>query len=164
MIYPYDLLFLKNLGNSYSKYGLAFAIFTVSSAVVSQWIAPCLDRHGILLLACSSLGMMVAMLAFPWVSSYGWVLVLQLLMGTCSAMQKMSERLLLADSTLPGTRGPIIGSYHFWTSVASGFAVVIGGYAIDWLTINVLFYTSALLYAWSAWVVWRIRKRDDATQ
>jgi len=40
MIYPYYLLFLKNLGNSYSKYGLAFAVFTISSAAVSQWLAP----------------------------------------------------------------------------------------------------------------------------
>ncbi|MCK9906348.1 hypothetical protein MXD63_40960, partial [Frankia sp. Cpl3] len=96
------------------------------------------------MLAASSLGMMVAMLSFPWVSSYVWVLVLQLLMGTCNAMQKMSERMLLADNTVPGARGPIIGSYHFWTSVASGFAVILGGYLIDWLTINFLFYTSAM--------------------
>ncbi|MCK9911474.1 hypothetical protein MXD81_20140, partial [Microbacteriaceae bacterium K1510] len=61
------------------------------------------------MLAASSLGMMVAMLSFPWVSSYVWVLVLQLLMGTCNAMQKMSERMLLADNTVPGARGPIIG-------------------------------------------------------
>lgn len=158
MIYPYYLLFLKNIGNSYSKYGLAFAVFTISSAAISQWLAPRLDRHGLQILVLSSLGMMVAMLAFPWVSSYAWVLVLQFVMGTCSAMQKMSERLLLADNTERGARGAIIGSYHFWTSVASGFAVILGGYLIDWLTINALFYTSALLYGISAWSGWRTRK------
>lgn len=163
MIYPYYLLFLKNLGNSYSKYGLAFAVFTISSALVSQWLGPRLDRSSTTLLIASSIGMMGAMIAFPWVMSYGWVLILQLLMGTCNAMQKMSERQLLADYTQPGKRGIAIGSYHFWTTVASGLAVVLGGYLIDWLTINVLFYISALLYGASAWAVWRMRKREAKT-
>ncbi|MFF2155389.1 MFS transporter [Paenibacillus chitinolyticus] len=157
MIYPYYLLFLKNLGNSYSKYGLAFAVFTVSSAAVSRYLGPRLDRFGREILALSSLGMMASMLAFPWVGSYVWVLVLQAGMGICSAMQRMSERLLLADYTDRGARGPALGNYHFWTSVSSGFAVLAGGYLIDWLTIDVLFYLSALLYAASAWMVWRLR-------
>jgi MFS family permease len=157
MIYPYYLLFLKNLGNSYSKYGLAFAVFTISSAMASQWLGRRLDRLGPRVLVWSSLGMTAAMLAFPWVTSYFWVIALQLLMGICSSMQKMGERLLLADGSEPGARGPVIGNYQFWTSIASGFAVILGGYLIDWLTINVLFYTSALLYAVSAWVVWRQR-------
>jgi MFS family permease len=161
MIYPYYLLFLKNLGNSYSKYGLAFAVFTISSALVSQWIAPRLDRYSRQILVISSLGMMAAMLAFPWALTYTWVLVLQFVMGTCSAMQKMSERLLIADNTEAGSRGTMIGSYHFWTSVASGFAVILGGYLIDWLTIDALFYTSALLYGISAWAIWRTRTREN---
>ncbi|GLX66037.1 MFS transporter [Paenibacillus glycanilyticus] len=160
MIYPYYLLFLKNLGNSYSKYGLAFAVFTISSALVSQWLAPRLDRYSQRMLIASSMGMMAAMLAFPWVMSYSVVLLLQLLMGICNAMQKMSERQLLADYTIPGGRGAAIGNYHFWTTVASGIAVVLGGYLIDWLTINVLFYFSALVYAASAWAVWRMQKAD----
>lgn len=159
MIYPYYLLFLKNLGNSYSKYGLAFAVFTVSSAAVSQWLAPKVDRYSVQMLMVSSWGMMVAMLAFPWVVSYTWVLILQLVMGVCNAMQKMSERVVLADYTEQGARGPAIGSYHFWTSVASGFAVIVGGYVIDWLTINALFYLSALLYGVSGWGIARHRKR-----
>ncbi|MNZ69021.1 Major Facilitator Superfamily protein [compost metagenome] len=160
MIYPYYLLFLKNLGNSFSKYGLAFAVFTISSAAVSQWIAPRLDRHGLRILVISAAGMMGAMLAFPWTNSYLMVLVLQFIMGTCSAMQKMSERLLLADFTERGSRGGVIGSYHFWTSAASGFAVIIGGMLIDWLTINVLFYLSALLYGVSAGTVWRMSRNS----
>ncbi|WP_053372243.1 MFS transporter [Paenibacillus sp. FJAT-27812] len=161
MIYPYYLLFLKNLGNSFSKYGLAFAVFTISSAAVSQWLAPRLDKHGAAILVLSSVGMMGAMLAFPWTVSYGWVLVLQLVMGICNAMQKMSERLLLADYTEAGARGPAIGSFHFWTSVASGFAVIVGGYLIDWLTINILFYLSAFLYGLSAWTIWRMSGKVD---
>jgi MFS family permease len=159
MVYPYYLLFLKNLGNSYSKYGLAFAVFTISSAAVSQWIAPRLDRYGLHILAWSALGMMAAMVAFPSVSSYSMVLFLQFVMGSCGAMQKMSERLLLADQTEPGARGGSIGAYHFWTSVSSGFAVILGGYIIDWLTINALFYLSAVLYAVSACVIWRKANR-----
>lgn len=158
MIYPYYLLFLKNLGNSYSKYGLAFAVFTISSALVSQWIAPRLDRFALSILAISSTGMMLVMLLFPWVSSYVWVLVLQWIMGSCNALQRTSEKVLLADYTEKGARGETVGAYHFWTSIASGFAVLLGGFLIDWLTINALFYGSALLYGVSAWFVWRHRK------
>ncbi|WP_159885196.1 MFS transporter [Paenibacillus puerhi] len=155
MVYPYYLLFLKNLGNSYSKYGLAFAVFTISSAAVSSWLGGRLDRYGQRLLLTGSLGMMLVMLAFPWVQSFIWVLVLQVAMGACSAMQKMSERLLLADITEKGARGGAIGAHQFWTSAASGFAVILGGYLMDWLTIDALFYTSALLYGISAWMIRR---------
>ncbi|WP_282941098.1 MFS transporter [Paenibacillus sp. RC67] len=157
MIYPYYLLFLKNLGNSYSKYGLAFAVFTISSALVSQWIAPRLDRHALAILMVSSIGMMAVMLLFPWVTSYVWVLLLQWVMGSCNALQKTSEKVLLADFTEKGARGRTVGSYHFWTSIASGFAVLAGGFLIDWLTMNALFYGSALLYGVSAWIVWKRR-------
>lgn len=149
-IYPYYLLFLKNLGNSYSKYGLAFAVFTVSSAAVSHWLGARIDQRGKALLALSSLGMMSAMLVFPWTESYLAVLGLQLLMGVCNAMARMSERVLLADLTRQGQRGPQMASFHFWTTAGSGFAVLHGGVLIDWLTIDVLFYASALLYGISA--------------
>ncbi|WP_063510445.1 hypothetical protein [Paenibacillus gorillae] len=80
-------------------------------------------------------------------------------------MQKMSERVLLADLTEPGARGGTISSYHFWTTIASGFAVIIGGYVIDWLTINALFYASALLYGVSALVMHRsVRKSQSLTE
>lgn len=157
MVYPYYLLFLKNLGNSFSKYGLAFAVFTISSAAVSQLLGPYLDRFGRQFLIISSIGMTAVMLVFPWVGSYGLVLTLQLLMGICNAMQKMSERLLLAEYTEEGRRGGPIGTYHFWTSVASGFAVILGGYLIDWLTMNALFYLSAVLYGVSAYLIWSKR-------
>lgn len=159
MIYPYYLLFLKNLGNSYSKYGLAFAVFTISSAAFAQFIAPRLDRFGRRWLIASSLGMMLCMLLFPWIGSYIWVLALQIVMGACNAMQRMSERVLLADGTEIGARGAAIGSYHFWTSAATGFAVLLGGFLIDWLTINALFYLSGILYGVSAWMIARHRPR-----
>lgn len=164
MVYPYYLLFLKNLGNSYSKYGLAFAVFIICSAAFSQWLAPRLDRWGRQALLVGALGMAASMLAFPFVASYGWVLLLQAVMGCCNAMQRMGERLALADQTERGARGGAIGSYHFWTSAASGFAVLAGGYLIDWLTINALFYTSAVLYAVCGWMVWKASKAADCNK
>lgn len=153
-IYPYYLLFLKNLGNSYAKYGLAFAVFTISSAAVSQLLSRYVDRHAMRLIMGSSLGLMASMLCFPWVSSYSYVIVLQLVMGMCNAMQRMSEKALLADETVAGQRGKPIGDYHFWTTAASGGAILAAGYVIDYLTINVLFYISALLYGISALMIW----------
>nr|WP_246628126.1 MFS transporter [Paenibacillus oenotherae] len=156
-IYPYYLLFLKNLGNSYTKYGLAFAVFTISSAVASQLLSRYVDRHARGLLLGSSLGLMAAMLCFPWVMSYSVVIALQIVMGVCNAMQRMGEKVLLADKTEAGQRGKPIGDYHFWTTAASGGAILAAGYVIDYLTINVLFYVSALLYGISAVLIWRRR-------
>jgi MFS family permease len=131
----------------------AFAVFTMSSAITAQVLAKRLDNRAHEILIFSSIGMMIAMFAFPWVFHFAWVIVLQLLMGICNAMQKTSERVLLADHTIEGDRGKDIGTYHFWTSIASGFAVMVGGYLIDWLTIDVLFYMSAFLYGISAWMI-----------
>lgn len=156
-IYPYYLLFLKNLGNSYSKYGLAFAVFTISSAAVSQLLSRYVDRYASKLMLGSSLGLMATMLCFPWVMTYSLVIALQLVMGVCSAMQRMSEKALLADETEAGRRGGPIGDYHFWTTAASACAILAAGYVIDFLTINVLFYVSALLYGLSALLIWRSR-------
>lgn len=161
MIYPYYLLFLKNLGNSYSKYGLAFAVFTISSALASLWLGKRLDQQGTRWLAVSSLGMMIVMLLYPWTASYAVVLTLQLAMGICNAMQRMSEKLLLANFSEEGKRGPVFANYHYWTSIASGIAVILGGVLIDWLTIDLLFYGSAALYGASAWVIWRMSRRES---
>ena len=155
MIYPYYLLFLKNLGNSFSKYGLAFAVFTLSSAAASQLFARYLDERGKQLMLASAAGMMIAMLLFPWGPSYGWVILLQLFMGVCNAMQRMSEKSLIADGTIPGDRGSAIGNYHFWTTAASAGAIIAGGYLIDFLTINALFYASAFVYGCCALAIWR---------
>nr|WP_202113290.1 MFS transporter [Paenibacillus sp. MMS18-CY102] len=154
-IYPFYLLFLKNLGNSYAKYGLAFAVFTISSAAASQLLSRYVDRHAARLMMVSSLGLMAAMLYFPWVASYSVVIALQIIMGVCNAMQRMGEKALLADETQAGQRGKPLGDYHFWTTAASGGAILVAGYVIDYLTINVLFYVSALLYSISAFLSWR---------
>lgn len=159
-IYPYYLLFLKNLGNSYAKYGLAFAVFTISSAAASQLLLRYVDRHARRLMMVSSLGLMAAMLCFPWVMSYTIVIALQLVMGACNAMQRMGEKALLADETEAGHRGKPIGDYHFWTTAASGGAILAAGYVIDYLTINVLFYVSALLYGISALLTGRRLARN----
>ncbi len=107
-----------------------------------------------------SLGLTAAMLCFPWVMSYMAVLVLQIVMGMCNAMQRMSEKALLADETEAGNRGRPIGDYHFWTTATSGGAILAAGYVIDYLTINVLFNVSALLYGISALLTWRRRMNE----
>ncbi|WP_246302834.1 hypothetical protein [Paenibacillus plantarum] len=86
IIYPYYLLFLKNLGSTYSAHGLAFAIFTISSAASAIWLGKLVDRSSKKLMASSSLGMMATILIFPWIPSYGFVLLLKAFMGVCNSM------------------------------------------------------------------------------
>ncbi|WP_158306243.1 hypothetical protein [Paenibacillus curdlanolyticus] len=46
-------------------------------------------------------------------------------------MQRMDEMALLADEAEAGQRCKPIGDYHFWTTAASGGAILVAGYVIQ---------------------------------
>ena len=66
-------------------------------------------------------------------------------MGGFSAFQKTSEKCLLADVTSCDKRGTKIGHYHAWTTLFSGFAVIIAGYLVDLFTLDIIFYAGSFI-------------------
>ncbi|MFK4998303.1 hypothetical protein ACI2OX_16235 [Bacillus sp. N9] len=46
---------------------------------------------------------------------------------------------MVADFTQGGSRGAAIGRYHFWTSIFSAIAIMIGGFMIDLFTLDLIF-------------------------
>ncbi|WP_046176063.1 MFS transporter [Domibacillus indicus] len=156
MIFPFYVLLLRNVGDSYSQFGWAYGLFALASAVSYPLIGKWADRFGDKkLLLFYSLAMAALLLFFPLVTAVWQVYVLQIMMGILGAVQKNTEKAALARSTDKKHAGSDMGRYHFWTSVAAAASIIITGYLVDFLTIAAIFYIASLLYAASGIIIWR---------
>lgn len=150
MIFPFYILLLKNVGNSYAQFGWAYGLFALTAAVCYPLIGKAADRIGdTTLLAVYSWGMAVILLFFPLAAEVWHVYILQVVMGVLGAVQKNSEKTVLARYVAKDTAGKQIGSYHIWTSIAAALAVIATGYLVDFLTIASIFYIASIAFAWS---------------
>ncbi len=162
MIFPYYVIFIKETGASFTQFGFAYALFSLSSALSHNFVGKMTDRFGkSIFLATSSWGTGLALIFFPSVTALYQVYVLQIIMGMFNAFQKTSEKALLADITDSGIRGKQIGRYHAWTTLFSGLAVIVAGYAIDLFTLDVIFYISSLFMLLSGFASLKIKQSYD---
>ena len=79
-------------------------------------------------------------------------------MGLLGAVQKNSEKTVLARTVQKETAGKEIGRYHIWTSVGAAVAVIGTGYLVDFLTIGSIFYFASLVFAWSGFYIMKLEK------
>lgn len=150
MIFPFYILLLKDVGNSYAQFGWAYGLFALTSAVSFPLIGKLADRMGDKrLLLVYSWGMAILLILFPLAYEIWHVYILQIAMGLLGAIQKNSEKTVLARTVKKETAGKEIGNYHVWTSVAAAIAIIATGYLVDFLTIGSIFYIASLLFAWS---------------
>ncbi len=157
LIFPFYILFIKNVGSSFAQFGLSYGLFGLSSALLHPVIgrfSPLIDHR--LFLLVNAWGMASVLLFFPHVGSIAQVYAIQLLLGMFGALQKHGEKIMIAEFTDGTERGMKIGNYHFWTSIYSAVAIIAGGYLADYLTIHFIFYMSSALYFGSGLVVMRI--------
>ncbi len=147
LIFPFYILFLKNVGTSFTEFGLSYGLFGLSSAFIYPLLGriPAKFENRYLLLA-NCWGMSLILLLFPHVKSLIQVLIVQVILGVFGALQKHGEKMLLADYTETTNRGQKIGNYHFWTALLSSFAIILAGVLADYFTINAIFYSSSVLY------------------
>jgi len=81
------------------------------------------------------------------VNSISHVYLIQIIMGILGALQKNTEKTILARQELALTTvGRAIGRYHFKTSLWSALGIIAAGYLIDFLTIGSLFYIISAVY------------------
>lgn len=157
MIFPFYVLLLKNVGNSYSQFGWAYGLFALTAALSYSVIGKFADRTGDQsLLVIYSWGMALLLLIFPLAYEIWHVYILQIVMGLLGAIQKNSEKTVLARTVNKETAGKEIGIYHIWTSVGAAFAVIVTGYLVDFLTIGSIFYLASILFAWSGFYIMKI--------
>ena len=159
LVFPFYIIFIREVGGGFSEFGLAYGIFMLSSAMVHRWVGRISDKFGRkVFLLINAWGTAVLFLLFPVVTSMWEVYVLQVLLGILGAMQKTSEKALIADFTEGISRGQQIGSYHFWVSIFSGFAVIAGGFLIDIFTVDIIFYLGSVVLFVSGLFIIRIEE------
>ena len=150
MIFPFYILLIRNVGDSYAQFGWAYGLFALTAALCYPLIGKYADHIGDkTFLAVYSWGMAILLLFFPLASEVWHVYILQVLMGVLGAVQKNSEKTVLARYVTKEIAGSQIGRYHFWTSVAAAVAVIATGYLVDFLTIASIFYIASAIFAWS---------------
>ncbi|HEX9815625.1 MAG TPA: MFS transporter, partial [Candidatus Thermoplasmatota archaeon] len=101
------------------------------------------------------------LLLFPMVTTLWQVYILQAVLGMFGAMQRTSEKALLADLTDAPQRGRAIGVYHGWVSMASALAVVLAGFLIDLFTLAIIFYIGSVVLLASGFAALMIRENRD---
>lgn len=161
MIFPFYILLLRNVGNSYSQFGWAYGLFALTAALSYPMIGRFSDKVGdklLLQVYCFSMGFLL--LLFPLVNQVWQVYVLQVLMGLLGALQKNTEKTALARKIDTNVAGREIGNYHLWTSVGAAIAIILTGYLVDFITIGSVFYLASIIYIISGIVI--SRKKSDA--
>lgn len=157
MIFPFYILMLKNAGTSYSQFGWAYGLFAFTAAISYPLIGRASDRVGDkALLRTYSWGMALLLLFFPLAAEIWHIYVLQILMGILGAVQKNSEKAVLARHVEKPTAGKQIGIYHTYTSIAAAVAVIGTGYLVDFLTIASIFYIASIAFAVSGFLVMKM--------
>jgi MFS family permease len=145
--FPFYLLFIQNLGSSFSSFGFAYGLFTLSSALSHRLIGKLADKSGGFgLLIIYAVGMSFLFLLIPSVTSIEMVYFLQVFLGVLGAVQKTSEKVVLSELPYDGGRGKMIGNYHFWTLLCSSFAVMGTGILLNYFTIYFIFYGCSFFF------------------
>ena len=160
IVFPFYIIFIKQIGANFTQFGIAYALFALSSAFVHILIGGFSDKFGRkIFLIINSWGVAILFLLFPIATNIYEVYVLQVILGIFGAMQKTSEKAIVADFTDGKERGKLIGRYHTWIAIFSAFAVIIGGYIIDLLTLEVIFYIGSLILFISGLLILRIKEK-----
>ncbi|SEN36783.1 MFS transporter [Paenibacillus sp. OV219] len=159
IVFPFYLIFVKEIGGDFTQYGIAYGLFTICSAYLNWWFGKSSDRYGRkLFLLLSAWGTAVLFLIFPLVTSIWQVYALQIAMGAFGAMQRTCEKAFLADMTEEGRRGEQIGRYHVSVSLFSGAAVIAGGFLIDLFTLDLMFYLGSVILFISGLMLLRVKR------
>ncbi|MGG1575976.1 MFS transporter [Fictibacillus sp. NRS-1165] len=159
--FPFYLLLLRNLGDSYSQFGWAYGLFALTSAIFHPLIGSWSDRFGDrALLLIYAWGMAVLMLLVPVLSETWHVYVIKILMGLLGAVQKTTEKTAISRHTEKNDTGKKVGHYHLWTSIWAALVIILTGYMVHFLTIGALFYLTSLLYLIGGFILWK-RPADD---
>jgi MFS family permease len=164
MVFPFYVIFIKEVGANFTQFGFSYALFAISSALTHNFVGGLTDRFGrSLFLAMSSWGTACALVFFPAVTEIYQVYILQIAMGLFGAFQKTAEKTLVADITDCNGRGRQIGRYHAWTTLFSGLAVIVAGYVIDLFTLDIIFYAGSFSMFISGFVALKIndKKHDN---
>lgn len=160
IVFPFYIIFIKKIGANFTEFGIAYALFAMSSAIFHKIIGKGSDKFGRkIFLLLNSWGVAILFLLFPIATSITQVYFLQIILGIFGAMQKTSEKAIVADFTDGKNRGKHIGVYHGWIAVFSSLAVIVGGYLIDLFSLEIIFYIGSVILFLSGLAILKIKEK-----
>ncbi|AOR97553.1 hypothetical protein Bsub01_03329 [Bacillus subtilis] len=93
LIFPFYILFVKNIGSSYTQFGFSYGLFGLSGALIYPLLGRLSERFDSrYFLLLNSWGMAVLLLYVPHIGSVVQVYIVQVLLGLFGAMQKHGEK------------------------------------------------------------------------
>jgi hypothetical protein len=143
-IFPYYLLFLKNIGETYSTFSIIYAVFALSSAACFYCLTLFTDKIPVgKLYKLSLFGLGLSMFSVPLAENVFHVCLIQCSMGIFQAIYKITEKELDKKENLSWKKENI---HQFILQLIVVITILGAGFFFDWFSIHILFYVSGLWY------------------
>ncbi|SMQ77921.1 hypothetical protein SAMN05444673_3142 [Bacillus sp. OV166] len=158
-IFPYYLLFLKNIGENYSAFSLLYAIFALSSAAcfyALTWIPSRLPLDK--MYSVSLFGLGLTMISVPFTKNIFHVCLIQCFMGIFQALYKLSEKEFDIKNNLSWKKENI---HQFILQLIIVASILGAGFVFDWFSVHMLFYLAGAWYMVNSWLA---LKREEIVQ
>ncbi|MGG1679503.1 hypothetical protein ACIFOT_27840 [Neobacillus sp. NRS-1170] len=149
-VFPYYLLFLKNIGETYSAFSVLYAIFALSSAAcffALTWIPHQIRLHK--MYSVSLFGLGVSMISVPFAHNIFHVCFIQCFMGICLALYKLSEKEFDKKDNLSWKKENI---HQFILQLIIVASILGAGFIFDWFSVHMLFYLAGAWYLVNGWL------------
>ncbi|NRD77065.1 hypothetical protein HPT25_06085 [Bacillus sp. BRMEA1] len=149
-IFPYYLLFLKNIGETYSAFSLLYALFALSSAAcfyALTWIPHQIPMNRMYSISLFGLG--VSMISVPLAVNIFHVSLIQCFMGIFQALYKLSEKEFDKKDKLSWRKENI---HQFILQLIIVASILGAGFIFDWFSVHMLFYLAGAWYMVNSWL------------
>ncbi|ODG92335.1 MULTISPECIES: hypothetical protein [Bacillaceae] len=146
LVFPYYVLFLRNIGDAYDVFSLLYGLFSLSLSVVVYFGGRFVDRVSpFLLMIFHSLFCCLLFFSLPLIDNIKIVYIGQVLFGGFTALFKIAEKKLFMNASSDFYR-----SYLFWTSFVTAICIIGVGTLLESIDIQFMFHLAAWLFLISA--------------
>lgn len=143
-VFPYYLLFLKNIGETYSTFSLLYAVFALSSAASFFSLSLLKQKPSLEILSKISLfGLGITMFVVPLAENVFQICLVQGFMGIFQAFYKMSEKEWDKVEQVSWKKENI---HQFIFQIIIVVTIISTGWILDWFSIHSLFYIASFWY------------------
>lgn len=142
LVFPYYVLFLRNIGDSYDVFSLLYGLFSLSLSVVVYFGGKYIERVSpYLLMMLHSFFCSYLFFSLHTIENIKFVYIGQVLFGGFTALFKLAEKKLFMNATSEFYR-----SYLFWTSFVTALCIIGVGVLFETIDIAYMFHLAAWLF------------------
>ena len=146
LVFPYYVLFLRNIGDAYDVFSLLYGLFSLSLSVVVYFGGRFVEQVSpFLLMIFHSLFCCLLFFSLPLIDNIKIVYIGQVLFGGFTAFFKIAEKKLFMNASSDFYR-----SYLFWTSFITAICIIGVGTLLESIDIQFMFHLATWLFLISA--------------